>query len=156
MQLADWRGVSLSPSTRAVTSTVEPYFSCGDTAYLPKVLSHCRFNQTPTTHLHPSVAKSPAGSQEHGDLVGTLFPLEHSHHRALGASTCPHTLSTQTRQGWGVLGASSEQGHLVPGQHKWLETFLLAPCPLVIGTVTLSRLAPPPQVTSSATQISLD
>lgn len=156
MQLADWCGVSLSPSARAVSSTVEPYFSCGDTAYLPKVLSHCRFSQTPTAHLHPFVAKSPAGSQEHGDLMGTLSPLEHSHHRALDASTCPHTLSTQIRQGSGVLEASLEQGHLVPGQHKWLEMFLLAPCPMVTTMVTLGRLAPPPQVISSATQITLD
>lgn len=144
------------PSARAVTSTVESYFSCGDTAYLPKVLLHCGFGQTPTAHLCPFMAKSPVGSQEHGDLVGTLSPLEHSHHRALGASTCPHALSTQTRQGSGVLGASSEQGHLVLGQHKWLETFLLVRCPLVTATVTLSRLAPPPQATSSATQITLD
>lgn len=145
-----------APSARAVTGTVEPHFSCGDAAYLPKVLLHCRFSQTPTAHLHPFMAKSPVGSQEHGDLVGTLSPLEHSHHMALGASTCPHALSTQTRQGSGVLGASSEQGHLVRGQHTWLETFLLARCPLVTATVTLSRLAPPPQATSNATQITLD
>lgn len=88
--------------------------------------------------------------------MGTLSPLEHSHHMALGASTCPRALSTQTRQGSGVLGASSEQGHLVHGQHTWLETFLLARCPLVTATVTLSRLAPPPQATSNATQITLD
>lgn len=72
---------------------------------------------------------------------------------ALGASTCPRALSTQTRQGSGVLGASWEKGL---GQHTWLEMFLLARCPLVTATVTLSRLAPPPQATSSATQITLD
>lgn len=139
------------PSARAVTGTVKSHFSCGDAAFLPKVLLHCRFSQTHTAHLHPFMAKSPVGSQEHGDLVGTFFPLEHSHHMALGASTCPRTLSTQTRQGSGVLGASWEKGL---GQHTWLEMFLLARCPLV--TVTLSRLAPPPQATSSATQITLD
>lgn len=113
------------PSARAVTSTVDSYFSCGDTVYLPKVLLHCRFGQTPTAHLRPFYGQIPSWESGTWRPCGRLVPLRAQ------SPPCPHALSTQTRQGSGVLGASSEQGHLVLGQHKWLEMFFLERCPLV-------------------------
>ena len=151
LQLADWHGVSLCPLSQSCHRHHRVLFFLWRCSLFAK--GSPALQVQPDTHLHPFMAKSPVGSQEHGGLVGTFSPLEHSHHMALGASTCPRALSTQTRQGSGVLGASWEKGL---GQHTWLEMFLLAGCPLVTATVTLSRLAPPPQATSSATQITLD